>query len=168
MFLDGLNKSERDSIFALYRSAKAWHMDRATLESLSEQDRSDLRDLVDQADEIHQQILKRLPPEAMKARYYLLRFSRHAISYLRELLDRGQSIPAVNTNAAEMVFSQVGVRLKKIGRRWSAGGALNMLRVLLTKALNSQHWEEYLQLMKASPGGIEVECRVHPWRWSYL
>ena len=165
MYLDGLSKAQRDAIGRLFRDAKAWHTDQAALRALPQKDLSYLEDLVEKADAVCEQILDRLPLTAVRARTYLQRFVRSAISYLRALLKGEEPLPTVTTNAAENVFSQINIRLKKIGRRWSLVGALNMLRVLLAKVLNSEHWEEYLKLFSATPGAITVTCAVLPYYW---
>jgi hypothetical protein len=165
MYLDGLSKTERGAISKLFHDAKAWHTDQAALRALPQKDLSYLEDLVEKADEVFRQLLDRLPLTAARARIYLQRFVKSAISYLRALIKGEEPLPAVTTNAAENVFSQINIRLKKIGRRWSLLGALNMLRVLLSKALNSEHWEEYLKLFSATPGAITITCQVLPYYW---
>lgn len=165
MYLDKMKKTRRDWILELFADARAWHIDQAALRELPEKERSYLRELVVKAEENYGQILESLPKRAFRARYYVERFVQNAISYLLALLHGEEALPAVTTNAIENVFSQMAVRLKRIGRRWSPRGALNMVRVLLTKALNSEYWQEYLELFTSTPGAVQIECRVLPWRW---
>ena len=124
-----------------------------------------LRELIERADRLCRRILGLLPAEAYRSRFYLNRFVKNGITYLHALIEGDKPLSSVTTNAAENVFSQMNLRIKKIGRRWSIPGAMNMLRVLLAKALNSEHWEEYLGLFSASPGAVSIKCHVPKPYW---
>jgi len=160
MYLDGLSLKTRGHIHRIFRDAEALNADKAALGKLADEDLYHLLQLVEQTERLCRRILRLLPAEAYRSRFYLDRFVKNGITYLQALIEGDAPLPSVTTNAAENLFSQLNLRIKKIGRRWSIPGAINMLRVLLTKALNSEHWEEYLKLMSSSPGSVSIRCDV--------
>ena len=165
MYLDGLSLKARKHICRVFRNAEAWNADKAALDGLADEDLAHLRELIERADRLCRRILGLLPAEAYRSRFYLNRFVKNGITYLHALIEGDKPLSSVTTNAAENVFSQMNLRIKKIGRRWSIPGAMNMLRVLLAKALNSEHWEEYLGLFSASPGAVSIKCHVPKPYW---
>lgn len=68
--------------------------------------------------------------------------------------------PGVTTNPLENVSSQMDVRLKEIGRRWSLEGATNMVRVFLTKIFRPELWEEHLATLRGVPDALTVEVKI--------
>jgi hypothetical protein len=160
MYLDGLSLGTRRYISRIFRDTAAWNADKAALGKLADEELYYLHRLIKQAERLCREIHSLLPSEAYRSRYYLDRFMKNGITYLNALIEGDAPLPSVTTNVAENVFSQINLRLKKIGRRWSIPGAMNMLRVLLAKALNSEHWEEYLDLFSSSPGAVSIKCHV--------
>ena len=148
-----------------FYDVNAWTMDAKALEELSEKSRYYLLGLADQAKVTCQELLDQLPKKATHARTYLERYVQPSLSYIRALLNGEEPLPAVTTNQIENLFSQMTVRLKKIGRRWGLTGALNMLRALLAKALRKDHWKEYLELFGGIPGAITIDVEIRSWRW---
>jgi hypothetical protein len=60
------------------------------------------------------------------------------LGYLRHLLAPRQPIP-LSTNRLENIWSRMLLRIKQIGRRWSASGALR-LRALLDAVALGRRW----------------------------
>ena len=74
-------------------------------------------------------------------RRYVLGLVEDGLAYLRHLLATGQRLP-LSTNRLESLWSRVLPRLKQIGRRWSASGALHMLAACLVHALHPERYAE--------------------------
>jgi hypothetical protein len=166
LYQDGLKKVRQDRFLQRFDAVDAWRMDARALEELGEKSRYYLLGLADQAKTMCQELLERLPKKARHARSYLERYVQPSLSYIRALLNGEEPLPAVTTNQIENLFGQMTVRLKRIGRRWSLAGALNMLRALLAKALRKEHWREYLELFGGVPGAITIDVAIHSWRWA--
>lgn len=166
LYADGYKKPQQRPYLELFGDVRAWQMDAAALAGLASQSRYRLLGLTDQAKTTADQILDLLPKRATTARSYIQRYVQPSLSYLRALLNGESPLPAVTTNQAENAFSRMDLRLKRIGRRWSLEGALNMIRVLLTKAFRGDHWREYLGALTSSPGAVSIETKILDQRWA--
>lgn len=165
LYQDGLKKPDQLRFLRLFRRAEAWRMDAEALAELSDASRYYLRRLIDQAKDVCGELLDRLPLKAVHGRQYLERFLDDSLSYLRALVNGEEPFPEVTTNAAENAFSRMDLRLKEIGRRWSLEGALNMIRVLLTKIYNRPEWERHLALLAGGPGSVTITTTLHGYAW---
>ena len=165
LYQDGLKKARQDPILRKLLEADAWCTNAEALAKLPERSRYHLRGLLDRAQYVCEQILQELRARAEHARSYLTRFVHDGLVFLRALLNGEPPLPGVTTNPLENVFSQMDLRLKGIGRRWSLGGATNMVRVLLTKIFRPELWEEHLALLRGLPGAITIKARIlnHAW-----
>lgn len=78
------------------------------------------------------------------------------MSYLRHMLDGGEKLP-LSTNRSENIMGQLALRLKRIGRRWSLEGGLNMIAAVLTSAL---HPERYDKIERAARGELHPQVSI--------
>ena len=165
LYQDGLKKARQDPLLGKLLEAEAWRTNADALAALPEQSRYRLRGLLDRAKDVCEEILQELPPKAEHARSYLTRFAHDGLAFLRALLNGEPPVPGVTTNPVENVFSQMDIRLKEIGRRWSLEGATHMLRVLLTKIFRPELWQEHLAVLRGLPGAITIEAKILDQAW---
>jgi hypothetical protein len=165
LYQDGLKKRHQDPILHKLLSAEAWCTNAEALAALPQRSRYHLRGLLDRAKYVCEEILQELPAGAEHARSYLSRFVHDGLAFLRALLNGEPPLPGVTTNQLENIFSQMDLRLKEIGRRWSFHGATRMVRILLTKIFRPELWNEHLAALRGLPGAVTIEARIldHGW-----
>ncbi len=122
----GLRSKETSDLFG--RRGRQWLQ--AALPLLAAADKAAIRELLD-ASERTSLALKRKLAEAdfPHTRHYLLGLIEDGLASLRHLLTTVQMLPLC-TDRLESIWSWMPLRLKQIGLRWSAPGALNMLACL--------------------------------------
>jgi len=124
-----LRAADREPIKAASTRSPGLHLCQAELPLLAAADKAAIRELLD-ASERTSFAFKRKLPEAdfPHARRYLLGLIEDGLASLplRHLLTTGQMLP-LSTDRLESIWSWMPLRLKQIGLRWSAPGALNML-----------------------------------------
>lgn len=165
LYMDKLKQRRQRPIFEKLFTAKAWRMNADALAALPGRSRYHLRELIDQAKGVCDEILEMLPQKAQRARGYVERFKSDGLSFLRALLNDEPPLPGVTTNPMENVFSQMDTRLKEIGRRWSLEGASSMLRVLLTKIFRPEWWDRHLDTLRRSATAVTIEVKLLDQRW---
>jgi hypothetical protein len=166
LYQDGLKKARQDPILRKLLAAEAWRTNAEGLAALSESSRYRLQGLLERAKHVCEEILEELPAKAEHARSYVTRFAHDGLAFLRALLNGEDPLPGVTTNQVENVFSQMDVRLKEIGRRWSLEGGMNMIRILLTKIFRPELWKEHLAILRALPGAITIEAKILDQAWA--
>jgi len=166
LYQDGLKKARQDPILRKLLGAEAWCTNAEALAGLPENSRYRLRGLLDRAKYVCEEILDELPAKAEHACTYLTRFVHDGLTFLRALLNGEPPLPGVTTNAVENIFSQMDVRLKEIGRRWSLEGGTNMVRVLLSKIFRPELWNEHLAVLRGLPGAVTIELRILDQVWT--
>jgi len=136
----------------------------ADLEALSPEDEPLVRKLVKAIRRCFRDLLRVLPNDKYpKTRTYVDNFSRQAITFFNNRLDRQNWIP-FTANAIESSFSRVVNRIKRIGGPWSENGLMNWLAVAFRKILHPSMWpalwKQYLRLHRSlSLISLRVECR---------
>jgi hypothetical protein len=107
----------------------------------NEQER--VRRLLEESEEAFKELKAGLPADLFPHTVaYLTGLIQDSLSYLRYLLETGEKI-LLSSNELESIWSRVGLRIKKIGRRWSRMGAL---RILAASLLYVLHPDRYRQL----------------------
>ena len=125
-----LRAVDREPIKAASTRSPGLHLCQAELPLLAAADKAAIRELLD-ASERTSLALKRKLAEAdfPHTRHYLLGLIEDGLASLRHLLTTVQMLPLC-TDRLESIWSWMPLRLKQIGLRWSAPGALNMLACL--------------------------------------
>lgn len=142
LYQDGYKKGEREPIEAAFARIPGLQLCQAELARLAAADKAALQELLDASERAFLALKRKLPAaDFPHTRCYVLGLIEDGLTYLRHLLATGQTIP-LSTNRLESIWSRVLLRLKQIGRRWSAPGALNMLAACLVYALHPKRYAE--------------------------
>jgi hypothetical protein len=142
LYQDGYLKADRDRIEQAFGRIPGLQLCQAELARVDPTDKPAIRELLEASEQAFLALKRRLPAaDFPHTRRYVLGLIEDGLAYLRHLLATGQTIP-LSTNRLESIWSRVLLRLKQIGRRWSAPGALNMLAACLVYALHPQRYAE--------------------------
>lgn len=127
------------------------------LKALDPNDKQALQELLTESEKAIERLKRKLPPATYPAtRTYVLGLVDQGLSYLHHLLRGGEKIP-LTTNRSENIMGQLALRLKKIGRRWSVAGGLNMIAAVLTSSL---HPERYDKIERAARGEFHPSVSI--------
>ena len=142
LYQDGFLKPEQAWAKRYFASIKGLQMCQKELDSIDKNDKARIEELLKISEEALEKIKEFLPEKIYPTtQKYILSLVEEGLSYLRELLSTGRKIP-LSTNRMENVIGQITLRLKRIGRRWSAKGGLNMLNACLLTALHPDRYAE--------------------------
>lgn len=142
LYQDGYLKADRDRVEQAFARIPGLQLCQAELARLDPTDTAAIRELLETSEQAFLALKRRLPAaDFPHTRRYVLGLIEDGLAYLRHLLATGQTIP-LSTNRLESIWSRVLLRLKQIGRRWSAPGALNMLAACLVYALHPKRYAE--------------------------
>lgn len=142
LYQDGYLKADRGRIERAFARIPGLQLCQAELARLDPTDKATLRELLEASEQAFLALQRKLPElDFPHTRAYVLGLIEDGLAYLRHLLVTGETIP-LSTNRLESIWSRVLLRLKQIGRRWSAPGALNMLAACLVYALHPQRYAE--------------------------
>ncbi|MGQ9756400.1 MAG: ISH6 family transposase [Desulfotomaculales bacterium] len=142
LYRDGCKKAQRRAIEEAFRRIPGLQLSQAEMARLDPSDRAALQDLLAASERALAEIQELLPENAFPhTRRYVLGLIEDGLAYLRHLLETGEKV-LLSTNRLESILSRIALRLKRIGRRWSVGGAMNMLAACLVYALHPQRYAE--------------------------
>ena len=142
LYQDGYRKADRGRIEQAFDRIPGLQLCQAELARVDPTDKTAIRALLEASEQAFLALKRRLPAaDFPHTRRYVLGLIEDGLAYLRHLLATGQTIP-LSTNRLESIWSRVLLRLKQIGRRWSAPGALHMLAACLVYALHPQRYAE--------------------------
>lgn len=140
LYQDGVKKAERDPIEAAFERIPGLQLCQAELAHLDPTDTATLQELLAASERVVAALKRQLPATRFPhTRQYVLRVIDDGLASLRHLLATGQKLP-LSTNRLESIWSRVLLRIKRIGRRWSASGALHMLAACLVYALRPERY----------------------------
>jgi len=142
LYQDGYLKADRGRIERAFARIPGLQLCQAELARVDPTDKAALRELLEASEQAFLALKRKLPEiDFPHTRAYVLGLIEDGLAYLRHLLATGETIP-LSTNRLESIWSRVLLRLKQIGRRWSAPGALNMLAACLVYALHPKRYAE--------------------------
>jgi len=140
LYQDGVKKAGQAPITTAFERIPGLQLCQAELARLDPTDTAALQELLAASERAFAAIKRKLPADTFPhTRRYVLGLIDDGLAYLRHLLATGQPIP-LSTNRLESLWSRVLLRIKQIGRRWSASGALHMLAACLVHALHPEHY----------------------------
>lgn len=142
LYQDGVKKAGQEPIKAAFERIPGLQLCQAELARLDPADTATLQELLAVSERAFTALKRKLPADSFPhTRRYVLGLIADGLAYLRHLLATGQKLP-LSTNRLESLWSRVLLRLKQIGRRWSATGALHMLAACLVHALHPERYAE--------------------------
>jgi len=148
LYRDEIRKADREPWTEAFQEIPAMQMCQAEVNRLAQGDKTALQALLETSEKAFAALLAKLPRSACpNTHQYVLGLIRDGLTYLRLLLEGGGAI-LVSTNRTESLMSRLALRLKRIGRRWSEPGALNMLAAVLTTALHPDSYEQLESLIR--------------------
>lgn len=140
LYQDGVKKAGQEPIKAAFERIPGLQLCQAELARLDPTDTATLHELLEASERAFAALKRKLPADTFPhTRRYILGLIEDGLAYLRHLLATGQPIP-LSTNRLESIWSRVLLRIKRIGRRWSASGALHMLAACLVYALHPERY----------------------------
>ena len=155
LYTDGLKKPDQKLFVDQLKAIAAMNMSQEKLEDLKPKDRTQVRQLAQQAEQGFEELLRALEPYP-NARAYIENLVKPVTTFLRWWLQTGEALP-LTTNAIESHFSRVCNRVKRIGRRWSDRGLLNWLTVSFYKIFKPELWS--LQWKNAPRKLVKIRLR---------
>jgi len=154
LYQDGVKGKDQEPIEEAFSEIGALQVAQVEVNRLAKEDKITLKELLRASEIAFEAVTQRLPVEEFPAtRQYVLGLVETGMAYLRQLLE-GKPAPLVSTNRTESLMSRLALRLKRIGRRWSVSGGLNMLAAVLTTALHPEKYEQAEALLRGEKGPI--------------
>lgn len=148
LYRDEIRKAHREPWTQAFEEIPAMQMCQAEVNRLAQSDKTALEALLEASEKAFAALLAKLPRSACPHTHqYVLGLIRDGLTYLRLLLEGGPGI-LVSTNRTESLMSRLALRLKRIGKRWSMPGALNMLAAVLTTAVHPESYEQLEALIR--------------------
>lgn len=148
LYRDEIKKADREPWTEAFKEIPAMQLCQAEVNNLAEGDKGALRALLETSEKAFADLLAKLPRFVCPHTHqYVLGLIRDGLTYLRLLLEGGPGI-LVSTNRTESLMSRLALRLKRIGKRWSKTGALNMLAAVLTTAVHPESYEHLEALIR--------------------
>jgi len=148
LYRDEIKKADRETWTEAFGDIPAMQLCQAEVNRLAQGDQAVLRTLLETSEKAFADLLAKLPRSfCPHTHQYVLGLIRDGLTYLRLLLE-GQDAILVSTNRTESLMSRLALRLKRIGKRWSEPGALNMLAAVLTSALHPESYEQLEALIR--------------------
>jgi len=148
LYQDEIRKAEREPWTEAFRDIPAMQVCQAEVNRLAATDKAALQALLEASEKAFADLLAKLPRFVCpNTHQYVLGLIRDGLTYLRLLLEGGPGI-LVSTNRTESLMSRLALRMKRIGKRWSVPGGLNMLAAVLTTALHPERYDEVEALIR--------------------
>ena len=148
LYRDEIKKADQETWTEAFGDIPAMHLCQAEVNRLAQGDKAALRSLLETSEKAFADLLAKLPRSfCPHTHQYVLGLIRDGLTYLRLLLEGGEAI-LVSTNRSESLMSRLALRLKRIGKRWSEDGALNMLAAILTTAVHPESYEQLKALVR--------------------
>lgn len=148
LYRDEIKKADRETWTEAFGEIPAMRLCQAEVNRLAQGDKAVLRTLLETSEKAFAELLAKLPRSfCPHTHQYVLGLIRDGLTYLRLLLE-GKDAILVSTNRTESLMSRLALRLKRIGKRWSEDGALNMLAAVLTTALHPESYEQLEALIR--------------------
>ena len=148
LYQDGIKKAYQETWTEAFKDIPAMRLCQAEVNRLAQGDKEALRSLLETSEQAFAALLEKLPRGfCPHTHQYVLGLIRDGLTYLRLLLEGGEAI-LVSTNRTESLMSRLVLRLKRIGKRWSEDGAMNMLAAVLTTALHPESYEQLEALIR--------------------
>lgn len=148
LYRDGIKKPDQETWTEPFQAIPALQVCQAEVDQLGQADRGALQHLLETSEQAFAALLAKLPRAACPHTHqYVLGLIQDGLTYLRLLLEGGPET-LVSTNRAENLMGRLALRLKRIGKRWSIPGALNMLAAVLTTALHPEDYERVEGLVR--------------------
>jgi len=142
LYQDGYLQADRARIERAFARIPGLQLCQAELARLDPTDKATLREVLAASEQAFLALKRQLPElDFPHTRAYVLGLIEDGLASLRHLLATGQTIP-LSTNRLESIWSRILLRLKQIGCRWSAPGALHMLAACLVYALHPKRYAE--------------------------
>ena len=149
LYSDGFKKADQQWVKRDFAAIAGLRMCKEELKALDSADKRALEQLLAESVKAAERLKERLPESTYPAtRSYVLGLVDQGLSYLHHLLHGGEKL-LLSTNRSENIMGQLALRLKRIGRRWSLEGGLNMIAAVLTSSL---HPERYDKIERAARG----------------
>jgi hypothetical protein len=151
LYQDGIKGKRQIPIKNAFGGIPALQLCQEELRTLTRNDGESILDLIAATRTAVDRILEKLPEDRYPStRTYVLNLIQDGLTYLRHLIDhRGEIL--LSTNRTENTIGQLTIRLKKIGKRWSAKGGAAMVGACLTYAL---HPDRHDQIERAARGEL--------------
>ena len=149
LYNDGFKKADQQWVKRDFAAITGLRLCKEELKALDPTDKHAIQELLTESEKAVERLKKKLPASTYPAtRTYVLSLVDQGLNYLRHLLRGGEKL-ALSTNRSENIMGQLALRLKRIGRRWSLEGGLNMIAAVLTSSL---HPERYDKIERAARG----------------
>ena len=157
LYADGFKRAEQRWVKRDFAAIAGLRLCQKELHALDPENRRALQQLLTESERAAERLKAKLPVSTYPAtRSYVLGLVDQGLSYLRHMLDGGEKLP-LSTNRSENIMGQLALRLKRIGRRWSLEGGLNMIAAVLTSAL---HPERYDKIERAARGALHPQVSI--------
>jgi hypothetical protein len=141
LYQDGVKGKRQIPIKQAFGGIPALQLCQEELRKLTKDDGEAILDLIDASRTAVDRILERLPEDRYPVtRGYILNLVHDGLSYLQHLISHGSEI-LLSTNRTENIIGQLAIRLKRIGKRWSARGGAGMVAACLTHALHPDRYD---------------------------
>jgi len=157
LYSDGFKGADQKWVKRDFAAITGLRLCKEELQALDAGDKSALQELLTESERAIERLKKKLPADTYPAtRTYVLGLVDQGLNYLHHLLRGGEKIP-LTTNRSENIMGQLALRLKRIGRRWSLEGGLNMIAAVLTSSL---HPERYDKIERAARGELHPQVSI--------
>lgn len=157
LYDDGFKGADQKWVKQDFATISGLRLCQKELQWLDTTNRRMLQQLLSESEKAAERLKAKLPESTYPAtRSYVLGLVDQGLSYLRHLLDGGTKLP-LSTNRSENIMGELALRLKRIGRRWSLEGGLNMIAAVLTSAL---HPERYEKIERAARGELHPQVSI--------
>lgn len=157
LYRDGFKGPDQKWVKRDFAAITGLRLCKEELEALDPNDKRALQELLTESEKAVERLKKKLPAATYPAtRQYVLSLVDQGLNYLHHLLRGGEKLP-LTTNRSENIMGQLALRLKKIGRRWSLAGGLNMLAAVL---ISSLHPERYDKIERAARGELHPQVSI--------
>lgn len=148
LYRDEIKKDSQPMWTEAFGEIPAMQLCQTEVNRLAQSDKASLQTLLETSEKAFAALLAKLPRSVCpNTHQYVLGLIRDGLTYLRLLLEGGPGI-LVSTNRTESLMSRLALRLKRIGKRWSVPGALNMLAAVLTTAVHPESYEHLEALIR--------------------
>lgn len=157
LYKDGFKGTDQNWAKRAFAGITGLRLCKEELQALDPKDKRGLQELLAESERAFERLKEKLPLTTYPAtRQYVLSLVDQGLSYLHHLLRGGEKFP-LTTNRTENIMGQLALRLKKIGRRWSLDGGLNMLAAVL---ISSLHPDRYDNIERTARGELHPEVSI--------
>lgn len=142
LYSDGFKKADQQWVKRDFAAITGLRLCKEELKALDPTDKRAIQELLTESEKAIERLEEKLPAGTYPAtRTYVLSLVDQGLNYLHHLLRGGEKL-ALTTNRSENIMGQLALRLKKIGRRWSLQGGLNMIAAVLTSSLHPERYDK--------------------------